>query len=239
MKKIVFITLVFCGMCSTGFAQQEELKSAAANLEKKDYIKVIDDLNKAKKAVSKLISDQLGSVLPASFGEYKMQEVPMNIMDAQSVGINKVYAKPVVQKAEPAATLVQEPPAPGAPMTAPPVASPSMGLMNQEQITVSITTNMMMAGSVQSAHSMADSGMESNDVKVLRVKGYRAITKSLGSGMGTGMGMPSGGSVGEQAQAIVGGAFISVEARGVKEPGAALKFLESIDLEKLKAIVGE
>jgi len=101
----------------------------------------------------------------------------------------------------------------------------------EEQIIVQITTNMMMAGDVMNAHSMADDGMSNEGVVALRIKGYRAILRTGGD-----MGM---GENSEEAQAIVGGAFVSVRTQGLKEKGQAEKFLNLIDFEKLKGIVGE
>lgn len=225
MKRTVLsLSLVF-GLYAMGFAQQEELKSAAANIEKKDYIAALDDISKAKKAVTKLISDNISSVLPAKFGEYEMQSDDFDGgMDMGGVSVTKTYRKP---------KAAAEGESDDAAMNDPAMMDPMMG-QEQEQITVQITTNMMNASEVQNAHSMQEGGMGSGEAKPVRVKGYRAITKSYGGGEND----PGSQKV-EQAQAIVGGAFISVDIQGANEPGQALKLLEMIDFEKLVGMVGK
>jgi hypothetical protein len=237
MKKIVLTALTIFGLSTTMFAQQDELKAAAASLEKKDYVAALDNISKAKKAVSKLISDNLASVLPAKLGEYVMQEDPYGGgMEMGGPSVTRVYRKP-----KPAAS--KEAPAKaegeGDMMNAmePSMTEPAMGGMEgMEEIRVQITTNMMMASEVMNAHSNPDEGMMGNDqVKAYRVKGYRAITRSFGGEGDPGL----GGTKAEQAQAVVGGAFISVDAQGLKESGQAEKLLNLIDFEKLVGIVGK
>lgn len=219
----------------TGFAQQEELRSAQSNLEKKDYIKALDDINKAKKAITQQISDNLASVLPAKFGEFEMQKDMMGGMEMSmggGVSTTKTYRKP---------SKKSDAGAPDPAMMDPSVMDPAMGLpsmgMGQEEVYVQITTNMMMASEVMSAHSMSDQGMApSEGLEAYRVKGYRAIARNI-SAKEDSMGMMMQAQ--DMAQAIVGGAFISVEVRGSKEPGQAKKFLDLVDLEKLVGIVGK
>lgn len=221
MKRTVLSLSLVIGLSSVGFAQQEELKSAAANIEKKNYIAALDDISKAKKAVTKLVSDNISSVLPAKFGEYEMQKDDFGGgMDMGGVSVNKTYRKP-----KPAAQGAGDGMMDPAMMEDP---------MMMEQIAVQITTNMMSAGEVMNAHSMQESGMGSNEVVPVRVKGYRAITRTFGGGEND-----PGSMKMQQAQAIVGGAFISVEVQGAKEPGQALKFLETVDFEKLIGMVGK
>ncbi|MBI1286451.1 MAG: hypothetical protein GC178_02625 [Flavobacteriales bacterium] len=225
MKRTVLSLSLVIGLSSFGFAQQEELKSATANLEKKNYIAALDDISKAKKAVTKLISDNIASVLPAKFGEFEMQKDDFGGgMDMGGVSVTKTYRKPKPSS---------EGTSGDAAMNDPAIMDPMMG-QDLEQITVQITNNMMNASEVQNAHSMQEGGMSSGDVKPIRVKGYRAITKSYGGGENE-----PGYRKMQQAQAIVGGAFISVDIEGVKEPGQALKFLETIDFEKLIGMVGK
>jgi len=237
MKKIVLSTFAILGISISMLAQQAELKSAQANLDKKDYIAAIDDMTKAKTAVTKLISDNLASVLPAKFGAFEMQDNPYGGgMGMGGVGVNKTYKKPAPAKPEAKAGEME-----GNAETMNPMMTDPMMMGQQEQISVQITTNMMMANEVMNAHATSEEGMPmagSNNVRPIRIKGYRAIIRTS-----DGMGMPatsgSSESKNETAQAIVGGAFISVEARGMKESGQAEKLLNLIDFEKLKGIVGE
>lgn len=230
MKKIVLSTFAILGLSTTMFAQQAELKSAQANLEKKDYIAAIDDLNKAKSLVTKLISDNLASVLPAKFGEFEIKDNEFGGgMGMSGVSVNKVYKKPAPAKQEPSGDKGAMDPA---------MMDPKMMMGNQEQISVQITTNMMMAREVMNAHAMSEeggAGAGQSNIKPIRVKGYRAIVRTSGGENDPMM----GSSKMETAQAIVGGAFVSVEARGLKEPGQAEKLLNLIDFDKLKGIVGE
>lgn len=224
MKRTVLSLSLVIGMSSLALAQQDELKSAAANIEKKNYIAALDDISKAKKAVTKLVSDNISSVLPAKFGEYEMQKDDFGGgMDMGGVNVNKTYRKPL-PATEDAGDGMADPA-----MTMDP-------MMAQEQIIVQITTNMMSAGEVMNAHSMQEGGMGSSDVKPIRVKGYRAITRTFGGGDEND---PAGSQKMEQAQAIVGGAFISIDAQGAKEDGQAEKFLNMIDFEKLIGMVGK
>lgn len=232
MKRTVLSLSLIIGLSMTGFAQQEELKSAQANLEKKDYIKALEDLNKAKKAITQQISDNLASVLPAKFGEFEMQKDNSGGMDmgmGGGVSTTKTYRKPAKQES----TNNSADPA----MMDPKMGMPGMGMMEQEEIYVQITTNMMMASEVMNAHSMSDQGMAPSDgTEAYRVKGYRAVARNT-TAKEDGMGMMMQGQ--DMAQAVVGGAYISVEVRGSKEPGQAKKFLELVDLEKLVGIVGK
>ena len=77
--------------------------------------------------------------------------------------------------------------------------------------------------------------MGNTQTKAIRVKGYRAITRSIGGEGDPNMAMTKS----EQAQAIVGGAFVSVNTQGLKEKGQAEKLLNLIDFEKLVGIVGK
>ena len=111
-----------------------------------------------------------------------------------------------------------------------------MGMMmgQRPEITVRITTDMMMAGEVQRAHSSSGDNNGNSGMKALRIKGYRAMVRTESE---RNRDMGAGGS--EEAQAIVGGAFISVSTRGMSEPGQAEKFLALIDFDRLKGFVGE
>ncbi|TNF31183.1 MAG: hypothetical protein EP314_00990 [Bacteroidetes bacterium] len=223
MKRVVIIASLIGGLGYSAFAQQEELRSATTKLEKKDYVGALDDLGKARKAITKLVSDNLASVLPAKFGEFEMQTDEFGgMMEMGGVSVNKTYRKPSSTGQAGEGRSTNDPAMMAEPM------------MQTEQITVTITTNMMSAGEVMSAHSMQENGMASDQVKPIRVKGYRAITKEFG-----GMGAEAMSPKMEQAQAIVGGAFVSVDVQGGKEPGQALKLLETIDFDKLISIVGK
>ncbi len=170
------------------------------------------------------MTDQLASVLPQKFGEFEMQDNDGYGMDGQGAGLNKIYAMP---KPEVTGDNVEDG------MPDPASGMDPMMMQEQAQINVMVTTNMMMASEVMNAHSMADDGMSNEGVTALRVKGYRAILRTGGNMMGD-MEQNS-----EEAHAIVGAAFIRVEARGMKEKGQAEKFLNLIDFDKLKGIVGE
>ena len=95
MRKAVFTMVGVLGF-TVVFAQQEELKSAAANIESKNYIAALDNISKAKKKVNDLMTAQLASVLPQKFGEYEMaKDSDMGYgMEGQGVTMNKVYRKP-------------------------------------------------------------------------------------------------------------------------------------------------
>jgi hypothetical protein len=232
MKKTVLSTFAILALSTAIFAQQAELKSAQANLEKKNYIAAIDDLNKAKTVVTKLISDNLASVLPAKFGEFEMKDNDSG-GGMGGVSVNRVYKKPAPAKPEPSGGIEEG----GNRDMNQGMIDPKMMMGYQEQISVQITTNMSMAREVMNAHAMSEDGMGNgqSNVKPIRAKGYRAIIRTSGN-----EGDPMmGGSKMETAQAIVGGAFVSVEARGLKEVGQAEKLLNLIDFEKLKGIVGE
>lgn len=238
MKLITLTLLTVFTVSLAATAQQEELKSAAANLEKKDYIAALDNINSAKTKVAVMMAEQLTAVLPQKFGEFEMQANEGG-MEGQGMSIYKIYRRPLSsgnqQSAEVQTETVGEDgmPDPGA-ATDPASMDPMMA--QQSQISVQITTDMMMASELQMAHSGTDNGMmmQEGGNKAIRIKGYRAMTRSDSFAM---PGMEGGGS--EEAQAIVGGAFISVTAQGLKEKGQAEKFLSLIDFDKLKGIVGE
>lgn len=230
MKKTIFTALAFLGLSTLTFAQQDELKAAAASLEKKDYVAALDALTKAKKVVSDLMADNLATVLPAKFGEYTIEKDPYGGgMDMGAINLVRVYRKP-----KPVAAATEKPDGVDPAMASMP--DPAMMMGGQEELRVQITTNMMMASEVMSAHAGSEAGMPGGEgVKAIRVKGYRAITKTMG---GTAMGQSEQQSR-EQAQAIVGAAFVSIEAIGMKEKGQAEKLLNLIDFEKLVSILGK
>jgi len=227
MRKTILTVATICTTAAFSVGQEAEIKSASANLEKKDYVAAMDDLSKARKAIGKLITDNLATVLPAKLGEYEMDKVEArNEAGMTGVSINRVYRKP---EPEGQATENKEPNLMG-----------DMMRGGGEQVTVQVTTNMMMANEVLSAHSMADEGGGSSTVQAIRVKGYRAIIKSYGGENQGGSSMPGMGMQStEVAQAVVGAAFVSVEVRGAKEKGLAEKYLSQIDLEKLISFVGK
>lgn len=231
MKKTVFTLVAFLSCTTILFAQQEDLKAAATSLEKKDYAAALDAINKAKKAVSELMADNLASVLPAKFGDYVMEKsTEPRGTDMGGVSLVRVYRKPKQQATSSSELVVATDPVAMA------AANPMMNMGLQEEFKVEISTNMMRASEVMNAHSASENGstMGSN-LKAYRVKGYRAVLReSSGSG-------PMGASMGasEEAQAVVGSAFISVSANGMKEKGQAEKLLELIDMEKLVGIIGK
>ena len=102
MKKLILSTTMLIGMSSFCSAQQEELKAAAANIEKKDYIAALEDISSAKKKVNDLMTDQLASVLPSKFGEYEMaknDDMGYGGMEGQGVSMDKTYKKPAKETA--------------------------------------------------------------------------------------------------------------------------------------------
>lgn len=237
MKKgILFLAACLLSTTVT-FAQQTELKAAQTNVEAKKYIAALDELNKAKKVITELISSELASVLPAKFGEMVVYVNPYGGggMETQGVSVTKAFRKPAAKKveAENADDMANDPMMTGGDMGG------DMG--GEKEIRVTITTNMMMANEVQNAHSMSDEGMmnESQKSQAVRINGYRGLLKTSGGekqGQEEGMmGQPKT----EQAMVIVGGAFITVEATGLTEEGQAEKFIKLIDFAKLKGIVGE
>ncbi len=238
MKRTLATFTILLGLATAVSAQQEELKSAQANITGKKYIAALDDLNKAKKAVTKLIADELGSVIPAKFGEFEVQgDEDMGGMNPQGASVNRVFKKPT-PKQETAGTDGQPGEAHDGDMGMEAGAMDPMGMMGgqQEEIVVRITTNMMMATEVMNAHSMSEENMGMDSGKPVRVKGYRALLRTYGGeDSPEGMGQP----LNEQAMAVVGGAYVHVEARGLKEKGQAEKLLNLIDFDKLKGIVGE
>lgn len=222
MKRTVLTVIGICGITTLIHAQQEELKSATANIEKKDYIAALDDLTRAKKKVNDLMNAQLSAVLPAKFGEFAMSNDAMNYgMEGQGLSLSKTYRK-AVEEANNDGDRGMD--------------ATSMLANQPAEIRVQITTNMMMASEVMNAHSMADQGMTNAGTEAIRVKGYRALVKSSSN---QGMGMPGVEQrKTEEANAIVGGAFIQVTAQGLDE-GQAKAFLELIDFEKLIGLVGK
>ncbi|MFM1876787.1 MAG: hypothetical protein RL266_2524 [Bacteroidota bacterium] len=222
MKKTVLTVICVVGMATMTYAQQEELKSATANIEKKDYIAALDDLTKAKKKVNDLMNAQISDVLPAKFGEFAMSNDAMNYgMEGQGLSFSKTYRKPVEEASNESDRGMD---------------ATTMMAIQPAEIRVLITTNMMMASEVMNAHSMADQGMANAGTEAIRVKGYRALVKLRSN---EGMGMPGVDQVKtEEAHAIVGGAFVQVTAQGLEE-GQAKAFLELIDFEKLVGLVGK
>ncbi len=223
MKQTLLTIAAVIGIASAGFSQQEELKSAGANIESKNYIAALDDLNKAKKKVSDLMTNQLATVLPKKFGEFEMQDDGGHGSHGQGASLNKTYMKP-----EPEVKNEVADPDDGMPELDAGMDPSMMG--ERERLSVTITTNMMMANEVMNAHSRSEDGRSDGRAKPIRVKGFRATVRTEEfRGMGRS----------EEVHVIVGGAFIKVEMRGVKEFGQAEKFLELIDFDKLKSIVGE
>jgi len=221
MKNALFTIVAVTGLSTMAMAQQQELTSAAANIEKKNYIAALDDISKAKKKVTELMQDQLASALPATFGEFQMEKDGMeSAMGGSGVSLNRTYRKPKAEGGE-------EPNA----MTDP------MAMMNEARIEVQISTDMMMAGEVMNAHSMSESSMVGDqNAEAYRVKGYRALYKTSGD-RPVPEGMPAEPAT-EEASAIVGAAYVKVRAVGL-EPGKAKAFLEAVDLDKLIGIVGK
>ncbi len=234
MKKGILFLAAFFVSSTVTFAQQTELKAAQTNVEAKKYIAALDDLNKAKKAITELISSELASVLPAKFGEMVVYINPYGGggMETQGVSVTKAFRKPVEKKVESenGDGMANDPMTMGGEMS------------STQEIKVTITTNMMMANEVQNAHSMSEEGMMNGNQKsqAVRIDGYRGLLKtSGGESQGQGDGMMMGQPKTETAMVIVGGAFIMVEASGLTEDGQAEKFINLIDFTKLKGIVGE
>ncbi len=234
MRKVVFTMVGVLGF-TVVFAQQEELKSAAANIESKNYIAALDNISKAKKKVNDLMTAQLASVLPQKFGEYEMaKDSDMGYgMEGQGVTMNKVYRKPKpkVEGSENGDDMMD--------------MGMGMPMGNEEEIRVQVTTNMMMANEVQMAHSMSEQdmgmgGMEGQKTEALRIKGYRAMVKTFSNQPDPAMQGMEGAEQPkrEEAHAIVGGAFIMINTQGL-EDGKAKAFLEQVDFEKLVGIVGK
>lgn len=232
MKKIFASICVLAAFATSSFAQQEELKAAASNIEKQDYIAALEDISKAKKKVSKLMTDQIAAVLPTEFGEFKMDKSnEMGMGESQGVSVDKIYKKPQPKQENPEGGEANE------------MMDMPMDMGNQAQIMVQITTSMMMASEVMNAHSMSEDGMNMGGMdgmksEPFRVKGYRALSKSYG-GESEGEDMGMGQQKTEEVQAIVGGAFIRVTAQGLEKDGQAKAFLELVDFEKLISLVGK
>lgn len=242
MKKAFVFAILLGGFSTAAFAQSEELKSAQTNIESKNYIKALEDISKAKKAVSKLVSDNLASVLPAEFEGYKMTEDDGNDMGMSGgISVNKTYRKPVEKKEEAPAESNEGEGAEGstpdpADMNMPDPSMMDMGMESQEpEFNVMITTDMMMAGEVSAAHSSSEGGYTQERVEAIRIKGYRAVIRKSVENNDSMMGEQQSS---ETVQVIVGGAFITVEARGT-EAGQAEKFAGLIDFVKLKTMIGE
>lgn len=227
MKKTLLTLIGIIGISSMVFAQQEELKSASANLEKKDYIAALDDIAAAKKKVDGLMKAQLAAVLPATFGEFEMsKEDGESFMGGSGIGLYKSYKLPKVETTDSEETED--------------AADPAASMMNmglEPTLIVEISTDMMNASEVMNAHSNSEGGGDPN-ITAFRVKGYRAIARkepSYGGDESEGQEQP----IREEAHAIVGGAFVKVMAEGLEEEGKAKAFLEQIDFEKLVGIVGK
>ena len=239
MKKIVASFALIALSIACVFAQQEELESAASNIEKQDYITALDDISKAKKKVNDLITEQLAAVLPAKFGEFELSDSKdMGYgMEGQGVSMNKTYRKPAPKKegadnADDGSGEMD--------------MDMGMGGGSEPMIQVKITTNMMMANDVMSAHSMSEEGMEMGmsgvNTEAYRVKGYRAISKvSVDQGEVSQEQMDMGMMQQkiDEAQAIAGGAFIMVSVMNGEGEAQAKAFMELIDFDKLIGIVGK
>jgi hypothetical protein len=239
MKNAFATLFIVATVVTVALAQQVELKSASSNIEQKNYIAALDDISKAKKKVNDLMKGQLASVLPMTFGEYTMSDSdPMNYgMEGQGVTMTKQYQKPKAKQEKSTSADGQSEDM---------MMQMSLGMGTEPGIQVTITTNMMMAGEVNSAHSMADqginSGMSGVTMEAYRVKGYRAVSKvsvdvELTSQEQSQMGMEQQRI--DEAQAIVGGALVSVKISNGDGSGEAKKFLELVDFDKLIGIVGK
>ena len=230
MKQTVMLAVILVTMVGFSNAQEAELKAAQTNVAAKHYLKALEDISKAKKKIAKVVSDNLLSVLPKEFGDFRMQERQDEPGDrGGGISATRSYAIPVVEKE-------QSEESPENPMeeSDEPRESNMHGGQNA-LIYAEITTNMMSASSVANAHSMSDEGHGQEHLKPIRVKGYRAIIMTQNNGDSP----EALRNNQETVQIIVGGSFITINARGLGENGQALKFAEEIDFDKLKAMIGE
>ncbi|MFT6760144.1 MAG: hypothetical protein ACJATS_001324, partial [Psychroserpens sp.] len=62
MKYILLIVIFSFGLSETIFAQKEDLQAAQVNIDSKEYVAALDNISKAKRAITKVISDNLASV---------------------------------------------------------------------------------------------------------------------------------------------------------------------------------
>lgn len=236
MKKSTILTLTLILTVNIGaMAQKEELKAASEKIDAKDYVSALANISAAKKKVEQLVGDQLGSVLPKKFGEFEMVEGES--MGGQMMGgmsVSKNYQKPA---AEPRTDSG----APEGDMDSPEnmdaMNMPMDQMMQQQMLRVEVTTNMMMASEVQMAHSEPESSGNQN-VKAIRIKGYRAMVRTESMNMGAGD-EGEGQTIMEDAKVIVGGALVSVNANGMDKPGVAEAFLNEVDFDKLIQLVGK
>lgn len=230
MKYILLIVIFSFGLSETIFAQKEDLQAAQVNIDSKEYVAALDNISKAKRAITKVISDNLASVLPEKLGGFEMQEQDGSDegMGSQGVSVTRVYKKPAAET-EPTTEEEQ--------IVDPMMAATMMDGGNEPQIKVTISSDMMMAGEVMNAHSMSENQMSQEGRKALRIKGFRAVVKTQQGGADAMMGgnQPSR----ETAQVIVGGAFVSIEAQGLEKLGNAEKMANQIDFLRLKEIIGE
>jgi hypothetical protein len=111
-------------------------------------------------------------------------------------------------------------------------------MVQQQMLRVEVTTNMMMASEVQMAHSEPETSGNQN-VKAIRIKGYRAIVRTESMNMGAGGEGEAQTTIIEDAKVIVGGALVSVNANGMDKPGVAEAFLNEVDFDKLIQLVGK
>lgn len=242
MKKVFVFAILLGGITAAAFAQSEELKSAQTNIDSKNYIKALEDISKAKKAVSKLVSDNLASVLPAEFEGYKMTGEDGNEMGMSSgISVSKTYRKPVEKKEEQPVAPEGGEMDPGSMDDPANLMDPTMTGMDMDmggqvpEFNVMITSDMMMAGEVSNAHSNSEGGYHQEGVEPIRIKGYRAVLRKSSENRDPMMGEQQSS---ESVQVIVGGAFVSIESRGT-EPGQAEKLAGLIDFVKLKSMIGE
>lgn len=237
MKKVLVFAVLIVGFGFVASAQTEELKSAQANIDGKNYIKALEDISKAKTAVSKLVGEDIASVLPDEIDGFKMENDGDNSMEMFSgISVQRAYRKPAVKQTktldEPSGANAGAQEGEMGAMQEP--AMMGMEMNPQPEIHVRISTDMMQAGEVASAHSNSEGGYVQEGVSPVRIKGYRAIVRKSMEGGDPMM----GGRSSETVLVIVGGALVSIDARGV-DSGLAEKLADAIDFPKLKSMIGE
>jgi len=223
IKNIIALYLILAFAASAS-AQSVDTKKVNDLVAKKDFVAAISELNSLKKQVQELASAELQTAFPKSVGEFTLKPAePMRSDMSGGLSLQLVYAKPTPQAKEGARDSSTAMAAMAA--SAPPM--PGMG-GDGNSFTVSVSTNVSMAFELMNAHSGGEGqpAMGDGTSEALRVKGYRALVKNT----------PHSGPT---AQMLVGGAFIDVRAMGQKDDKIVRSFLEAINTDKLKSIVGE
>lgn len=240
MKKLIFTTLTLAiAVATQAQTPAENLKKATDGLNSKDYVTSLNALSAARKDIMTLWGEQFLATLPAKFNDFEAQPNP-SASGGIMQGFSKTYNKPVKEEAP------ATPPATGetAVTTPPPSSSrPMGGGMNMESITATISQNPMQVNNIMALHTPEDetttssrgpggSGMAmrgmGGDAKAIKIKGYKAIQAE------TNMGYKM-----QTVSVLLGTTVVEVRGMNLPDANVLIKFIEGLDLEKIKTLGGD